>query len=70
MISASGFLSSQQECEKLQAVAEMLSTKSSMLKDELMRLSEDCGELGDENNSIPVHHLNPASLLCFTLFLF
>jgi hypothetical protein len=63
MISASGFLSSQQECEKLQAVAEMLSTESSMLKDELMRLFEDCGELGDENNSMLVHHLNPASLL-------
>jgi hypothetical protein len=63
MIFASGFLSSQQECEKLQAVAEMLSTKSPMLKDELMRLFEDCGELDDENNSILVHHLNPASLL-------
>jgi hypothetical protein len=34
-----------------------------MLKDELMRLFEDCGELGDENNSMLVHHLNPASLL-------
>ena len=63
MISASGFLSSQQECEKLQAVVEILKTESSMLKDELMRLSEDCRNLGDENNSIMVHHLNPASLL-------
>ncbi|KAE8008472.1 hypothetical protein FH972_004979 [Carpinus fangiana] len=53
----------QQECEKLQAVVEILRTESSMLKDELMRLSEDSGNLGDENNSIMVHHLNPASLL-------
>ncbi|XP_075673181.1 G-box-binding factor 1-like isoform X4 [Castanea sativa] len=42
----------QQECEKLQALAEMLKTETSMLKEELVRLSEECGEVDEENNSL------------------
>lgn len=45
-------LRKQQECEKLQALAVKLKNETSMLKDELTRLSEECGKIGHENKSL------------------
>lgn len=64
-----GFLLLQQECEKLQALAEMLKTETSMLKEELVRLSEECGEVDEENNSLMVCHPNPSSLLIYPILM-
>ncbi|XP_065636947.1 G-box-binding factor 1-like [Quercus suber] len=58
-----------QECEKLQALAEVLKTETSMLKEELVRLSEECGEVDEENNSLMVCHPNPSSLLIYPILM-
>ncbi|GAV76791.1 bZIP_1 domain-containing protein/MFMR domain-containing protein [Cephalotus follicularis] len=41
-----------QECEKLQSAVEVLRTESSMLTNELHKLSEECGKLDYENKCI------------------
>ncbi|KAK9987568.1 hypothetical protein SO802_027807 [Lithocarpus litseifolius] len=53
----------QQECEKLQALAEMLKTETPMLKEEIVRLSEECGEVDEENNSLMKLLFNEIDLL-------
>ncbi|KAF5736052.1 G-box-binding factor 1-like [Tripterygium wilfordii] len=45
-------LRKQAECEELQAKVETLNNDNHNLKDELKRLSEECGKLTSENNSI------------------
>ncbi|KAL4582567.1 hypothetical protein LXL04_007120 [Taraxacum kok-saghyz] len=45
-------LRKQAECEELQAKVEALSNENHSLRDELQRLSEECGNLTSENNSI------------------
>ncbi|KAL7604882.1 hypothetical protein Lser_V15G19750 [Lactuca serriola] len=45
-------LRKQAECEELQARVEALSNENHSLRDELRRLSEECGNLTSENNSI------------------
>lgn len=57
------FVFSQEECNKLQAVARTLKSDISILCDKLVRLSEKCMEFERENKSITVHHLNPYSLI-------
>lgn len=45
-------LRKQAECEELQARVEALSNENHSLRDELRKLSEECGNLTSENNSI------------------
>ncbi|XP_076960713.1 G-box-binding factor 1-like isoform X1 [Bidens hawaiensis] len=45
-------LRKQAECEELQARVETLNSENHSLKDELQRLSEECGKLTAENDSI------------------
>ncbi|XP_024982912.1 G-box-binding factor 1-like isoform X2 [Cynara cardunculus var. scolymus] len=45
-------LRKQAECEELQARVEVLSNENHSLRDELQKLSEECGKLTSENNSI------------------
>jgi hypothetical protein len=62
-------ISSQQECEKLREIAEMLKSEISELPNELRRLSEECGKLDEENSSLIVCHLNSTYSLSFTPYL-
>ncbi|KAI3669609.1 hypothetical protein L6452_40893 [Arctium lappa] len=45
-------LRKQAECEELQARVEVLSNENHSLREELQKLSEECGKLTSENNSI------------------
>lgn len=45
-------LRKQAECEELQARVEALNSENHSLRDELQRLSDECGKLTSENNSI------------------
>ncbi|GJR65643.1 G-box-binding factor 1-like protein isoform X1 [Tanacetum coccineum] len=45
-------LRKQADCEELQARVEALNSENHSLRDELQRLSDECGKLTSENNSI------------------
>lgn len=54
----------QEECKKLQVKAEDLAKEISTLRAGLLRVSEECGKLTEENRSIMVSHLNLTNVFC------
>ena len=53
------FVSWQKECEALHRNMDILKDDNSSLTQRLIRLSEECLELSNENDYIQVHYLNP-----------
>jgi hypothetical protein len=65
------FVPCQQECEELYNKIDTLKDENSVLAQTLAKLSEECLELANENDSIEVHHFNsPLYLLRFIFSVF
>lgn len=59
----------QQECEELRRNIDSIKDENSSLAQMLKRLSEECLELSNENDSLQVHHLNSTPICSIILSL-